>query len=52
MKELKEHGPEDIVVAIAGNKNDLGDIRCAFFSVNVIAVNTLEICQAYYSFLF
>lgn len=29
MKELKEHGPEDIVVAIAGNKNDLGDIRWA-----------------------
>lgn len=27
VKELKEHGPEDIVVAIAGNKNDLGDIR-------------------------
>lgn len=31
MKELKEHGPEDIVVAIAGNKNDLGDIRWASF---------------------
>ncbi|KAG7277156.1 hypothetical protein CRUP_022619 [Coryphaenoides rupestris] len=29
VKELKEHGPEDIVVAIAGNKNDLGDIRNA-----------------------
>lgn len=29
VKELKEHGPEDIVVAIAGNKNDLGDIRWA-----------------------
>ncbi|KAK6491108.1 ras-related protein Rab-31-like [Huso huso] len=27
VKELKEHGPEDIVVAIAGNKSDLGDIR-------------------------
>lgn len=27
VKELKEHGPDDIVVAIAGNKNDLGDIR-------------------------
>uniref|UniRef100_A0A8C1TSE0 Uncharacterized protein n=1 Tax=Cyprinus carpio TaxID=7962 RepID=A0A8C1TSE0_CYPCA len=27
VKELKEHGPEDIVVAIAGNKTDLGDIR-------------------------
>ncbi|KAG5286527.1 hypothetical protein AALO_G00015810 [Alosa alosa] len=27
VKELKEHGPENIVVAIAGNKNDLGDIR-------------------------
>lgn len=27
VKELKEHGPEDIVMAIAGNKNDLGDIR-------------------------
>lgn len=31
VKELKEHGPEDIVVAIAGNKNDLGDIRWVFF---------------------
>lgn len=30
VKELKEHGPEDIVVAIAGNKNDLGDIRWVF----------------------
>ncbi len=27
VKELKEHGPEDIVVAIAGNKTDLADIR-------------------------
>ncbi|XP_064187220.1 ras-related protein Rab-31-like isoform X2 [Anguilla rostrata] len=27
VKELKEYGPEDIVVAIAGNKTDLGDIR-------------------------
>ncbi|XP_016351683.1 ras-related protein Rab-31-like [Sinocyclocheilus anshuiensis] len=27
VKELKEHGPEHIVVAIAGNKTDLGDIR-------------------------
>ncbi|XP_023682065.1 vesicle-associated membrane protein-associated protein A-like isoform X1 [Paramormyrops kingsleyae] len=27
VKELKEHGPEDIIVAIAGNKNDLSDIR-------------------------
>ncbi|KAG2458529.1 RAB31 protein, partial [Polypterus senegalus] len=27
VKELKEHGPEDIVVAIAGNKSDLSDIR-------------------------
>ncbi|XP_051554362.1 ras-related protein Rab-31-like [Myxocyprinus asiaticus] len=27
VKELKEHGPEDIVMAIAGNKNDLGDTR-------------------------
>lgn len=33
VKELKEHGPEDIVVAIAGNKNDLGDIRWASLSV-------------------
>lgn len=31
VKELKEHGPEDIVVAIAGNKNDLGDIRWVCF---------------------
>uniref|UniRef100_UPI001A9D0B2F ras-related protein Rab-31 n=1 Tax=Ictidomys tridecemlineatus TaxID=43179 RepID=UPI001A9D0B2F len=27
VKELKEHGPERIVVAIAGNKCDLSDIR-------------------------
>ncbi|CAB1326893.1 unnamed protein product, partial [Coregonus sp. 'balchen'] len=27
VKELKEHGPEDIIVALAGNKKDLGDIR-------------------------
>ncbi|XP_032875715.1 ras-related protein Rab-31 [Amblyraja radiata] len=27
VKELKEHGPENIVVAIAGNKCDLADIR-------------------------
>lgn len=31
VKELKEHGPDDIVVAIAGNKNDLGDIRWLCF---------------------
>lgn len=43
MKELKEHGPDDIVVAIAGNKNDLGDIRwlgfhfgCKYFSIACI----------------
>nr|XP_031295053.1 vesicle-associated membrane protein-associated protein A isoform X3 [Camelus dromedarius] len=28
VKELKEHGPENIVMAIAGNKCDLSDIRC------------------------
>ncbi|XP_038195132.1 ras-related protein Rab-31 [Arvicola amphibius] len=27
VKELKEHGPENIVMAIAGNKCDLSDIR-------------------------
>ncbi|XP_069778508.1 vesicle-associated membrane protein-associated protein A-like isoform X2 [Narcine bancroftii] len=27
VKELKEHGPENIVVAIAGNKCDLADMR-------------------------
>ncbi|XP_060679836.1 ras-related protein Rab-31 [Hemiscyllium ocellatum] len=27
VKELKEHGPENIVVAIAGNKCDLSDMR-------------------------
>ncbi|XP_070603626.1 ras-related protein Rab-31 [Erythrolamprus reginae] len=27
IKELKEHGPENIVMAIAGNKCDLSDIR-------------------------
>ncbi|XP_043923289.1 ras-related protein Rab-31 [Protopterus annectens] len=27
VKELKEHGPENIVVAIAGNKCDLSDLR-------------------------
>ncbi|XP_070295920.1 ras-related protein Rab-31 [Salvelinus sp. IW2-2015] len=27
VKELKDHGPEDIIVALAGNKKDLGDIR-------------------------
>ena len=25
--ELKQHGPENIVIAIAGNKNDLEDLR-------------------------
>ncbi|XP_048208062.1 ras-related protein Rab-31-like [Perognathus longimembris pacificus] len=27
VKELKEHGPENIIMAIAGNKCDLSDIR-------------------------
>uniref|UniRef100_A0A8C0GFK7 RAB31, member RAS onco family n=1 Tax=Chelonoidis abingdonii TaxID=106734 RepID=A0A8C0GFK7_CHEAB len=27
VKELKEHGPENIVMAIAGNKCDLSDLR-------------------------
>lgn len=31
MKELKEHGPENIVMAIAGNKCDLSDIRYIHF---------------------
>ncbi|NXF97768.1 RAB31 protein, partial [Eubucco bourcierii] len=27
VQELKQHGPEDIIVAIAGNKCDLSDVR-------------------------
>ncbi len=27
VQELKQHGPENIVIALAGNKNDLDDLR-------------------------
>ncbi|KAJ8776662.1 hypothetical protein J1605_015251 [Eschrichtius robustus] len=33
VKELKEHGPENIVMAIAGNKCDLSDIRSSSSSL-------------------
>lgn len=48
VKELKEHGPEDIVVAIAGNKNDLGDIRWDFFErLSYKETNSQECCGDY-----
>ena len=40
VEELKEHGPEDIVVAIAGNKNDLGDIR---YEVSFVGLYHLDL---------
>ncbi|KAB1258421.1 Ras-related protein Rab-31 [Camelus dromedarius] len=35
VKELKEHGPENIVMAIAGNKCDLSDIRSEYDAAHV-----------------
>uniref|UniRef100_A0ABI7WAZ4 RAB31, member RAS oncogene family n=1 Tax=Felis catus TaxID=9685 RepID=A0ABI7WAZ4_FELCA len=46
VKELKEHGPENIVMAIAGNKCDLSDIRGnqAWFCILTSILTTWPAC--------
>ncbi|XP_077830768.1 ras-related protein Rab-31 isoform X2 [Macaca mulatta] len=41
VKELKEHGPENIVMAIAGNKCDLSDIRLSWPFLDIAFISWL-----------
>ncbi|XP_067403926.1 ras-related protein Rab-31 isoform X2 [Emydura macquarii macquarii] len=45
VKELKEHGPENIVMAIAGNKCDLSDLRSLIYRCSCQArIKTFKRC--------